>query len=182
MRKNLIWTAALVCFLGCAPAVSTSLQQQAGPPVKFAELAAHPQKYQDHVVILGGEVMKVEPSGQGSLMAVNQFDLDDKLYPAAAGLVSNVDGKSRGTFLVESDEYLSPDTYQPGSRVTVAGMVAGQRRGILLLKAREVHYWEGPRWEKWYYPVPREWYDYDPNLEKWYTPPYFSPWFPNGRG
>ena len=166
---------------GCAPAVSTSLEQQAGPPAKFAELAAHPEKYQGREVVLGGEVMKVESAGKGSLMAVNQFDLDDSLYPAAAGLVSSVGGKSGGTFLVESDEYLSPATYQPGSRVTVTGVVAGQRRGLLLLKARKVYYWEGPRWEKWYYPVPREWYDYDPNLEKWYTPPYYNPWYPGGR-
>ncbi len=23
--------------------------------------------------------------------------------------------------------------------------------------------------------MPREWYGYDPNLEYWYTPPYFDP-------
>ena len=39
---------------------------------------------------------------------------------------------------------------------------------------------EGPTWEKWYYPVPRDWYDYDPNLEYWNTPPRFDPWYGGG--
>lgn len=158
---------------GCAPAISTSLQQEAGPKVGFAELSAHPEKYLGQVKILGGEVMQVQPLGQGSLLSLDQHELDRNLFPSGAA--------SGGTFLVESDEFLSPSTYQPKSRVTVAGVVAGQKNGLLVLKAKQVHYWEGPRWEKWYYPVPREWYDYDPAMEYWYTPPYFDPWR-HGRG
>ncbi len=177
MFKKLSWLMALAILSGCAPAISTSLQQEASQQATFAELAAHPDKYQGHPVILGGEVMQVQPVGRGSLMSVNQFDLDSKLYPMGAGFYGKR-APSGGTFLVESDEYLSPAKYQPGSRITVAGTVAGQRGGMVLLKAREVHFWEGPAWEKWYYPVPREWYGYDPNLEYWYTPPYFNPWYP----
>jgi starvation-inducible outer membrane lipoprotein len=177
---KIIWGLMVALCLSpaaCAPAISTGLQHQGGAKVNFADLAAHPEKYQGQVVILGGEVMQVEPSGPGSLMEVNQFDLDDRLYPAAAGLTGR-DAKSGGTFLIQSGDYLSPAKYQPGSRITVAGEVAGRRSGLLLLKGREIHFWEGPRWEKWYYPVPREWYNYDPNLEYWFTPPYFSPWYP----
>jgi len=60
-------------------------------------------------------------------------------------------------------------------------VVSGQRNGLLVLKAKQIHFWEGPAWEKWYYPVPPEWYDYDPSLEYWYTPPYFDPWYGGGR-
>ncbi len=157
-----------VALAGCASSVSTNMQPETGPKVGFAELAAHPANYQGQTRILGGEVMQVEPLGQGSLLSMDQHDLDSHLFPAAAA--------SGGTFLVESDEWLSPDTYQPKSRVTVAGVVVGQKNGFLLLQAKKIHFWEGPRWEKWYYPVPREWYGYDPNLEYWYTPPYFDPW------
>ena len=159
---------ACVALAGCASSVSTSMQPETGPKVGFAELAAHPANYQGQTKILGGEVMQVEPLGQGSLLSVDQRDLDSHLFPAA--------GASGGTFLVESDEWLNPNTYLPKSTVTVAGVVAGQKNGFLLLKAKKIHFWEGPRWEKWYYPVPREWYGYDPNLEYWYTPPYFDPW------
>ena len=168
--QRIFWLilGAGVALAGCASTVSTTMQPETGPRVGFAELAAHPEKYQGQTKILGGEVMQVEPLGQGSLLSMDQHDLDSHLFPAA--------GASGGTFLVESDEWLSPDTYLPKSRVTVAGVVVGQKNDYLLLKAKQIHFWEGPRWEKWYYPVPPEWYNYDPNLEYWFTPPYFDPW------
>jgi len=173
--NRIVWLilAGCVALAGCAPAISPTLQQESGPKVGFAELSAHPEKYQGQTKILGGEVMQVQPLGQGSIMSVDQHDLDNHLFPSAAA--------SGGTFLVESDEWLSPGTFLPKSKVTVAGVVSGQRNGMLVLKAKKIHLWEGPSWEKWYYPVPRDWYGYDPSLEYWYTPPYFDPWRGGGR-
>ncbi|MCX5893484.1 MAG: Slp family lipoprotein [Deltaproteobacteria bacterium] len=159
---------ACLALVGCASTVSTTMQPETGPKVGFAELSSHPEKYVGQTKILGGEVMQVQPLGQGSLLSVDQRELDNHLFPST--------GASGGTFLVESEEWLSPASYQPKSIVTIAGVVAGRKNGLLLLKAKKIHVWEGPRWEKWYYPVPREWYDYDPNLEYWNTPPYFDPW------
>ena len=162
-----------LALAGCGPAISPIIQQEAGPRVGFAELAAHPEQYQGQTRILGGRVMQVQPLGRGSLLSVDQHDLDSQLFPSGA--------TSGGTFLVESDELLSRSKYQPDSTVTVAGVVAGQQNGLLLLKSKQIHYWEGPYWEKYYYPVPREWYNYDPNLEYWYTPPYFDIYRGGGR-
>ncbi|MDD5641681.1 MAG: Slp family lipoprotein [Syntrophales bacterium] len=163
----------LVMLTGCATAIAPSLQQQAGPPVDFAALSAHPEQYQGRLVILGGEVMKVEPLGQGSLMTVNQQPLSMLGNPRGA--------PSGGTFVVESDRYLSPATYQPKSTVKLAGTVVGRKHGFPLLKAKEVVFNAPPVWEKWYYPVPPEWYGNDPNLEYWFTPPYWDPWRGSGR-
>ncbi len=149
---------------GCGPAISTNLQQETGPPVSFAELSAHPEKYKGQTEILGGEVMGVQPWGQGSMLMVDQRRLDARLYP-----IGNASG---GTFLAESAEWLNSSQYLPKSKVVVAGVVEGQKDGMLLLKAKEVRYLEPPIWEKYYYPVPREWYP--PELEYWYTPPYFD--------
>lgn len=163
----------MTLLAGCAPAISPNLQQQAGPPVDFAALSAHPEQYQGRLVILGGEVMTLEPLGDGSLMTVNQWALD-KLYsikPAPSG----------GTFVVESEKWLSPSTYQPQSRVQVAGEVMGRRNGLVALKAKEVVLVSNPIWLKYYYPVPPEWYDNDPNLEYWFTPPYWDPYRGGGR-
>lgn len=157
-----------LALAGCGPAISPALQQESGPKVGFAELAAHPEKFQGQTKILGGDVMQVQSLGQGSLLSMDQHELDNHLFPGGKA--------SGGTFLVESDEWLNPSTYQPKSKVTIAGVILGKRNGLLLLKAKKIHYWEGPRWEKWYYPVPREWYDYDPSLEYWFTPPYFDPY------
>lgn len=163
----LIW-GFCIPLTGCGPAISPSIQQQAGPPVSFVELVAHPDQYLGQTKVLGGEVVQVQPEGQGSLLSMDQHDLDSQLFPSGAA--------SGGNFLVESDEWLNPNTYMPKSIVTVAGVVMGKKNGLLLLKARQIHYWRGPVWEKRYYPIPREWYDYDPNLEYWYTPPFFDPY------
>jgi starvation-inducible outer membrane lipoprotein len=174
MRPKWSWVLMLAILSGCAPAaISPSLQQQAGPPVDFAALSAHPEEYQGRLVILGGEVMSVKPWGQGSVMTVNQQELSRLGDPQGA--------PSGGTFVVESDKYLDPNIYQPKSTVKVAGVVKGRRDGFPLLQAREVAFNAPPVWEKWYYPVPREWYNYDPNLEYWFTPPYWDPYRGGGR-
>ncbi len=166
--------AISLLLAGCTsgPAISPSIQEQAGPPgVKFPELAAHPDKYVGQTKVLGGDVMTLQPWGKdGSMVSVDQHDLDGHLFPAGAA--------SGGTFLVESDEWLSPGKYQSKSKITVAGVVEGQKNGMLVLKARQIRLWEGPAWEKWYYPVPPEWYGYDPAMAYWFTPPYFDPWYP----
>jgi outer membrane lipoprotein len=173
--KRISWliVGLVLALAGCGPAISPSLQQQAGPGLGFDELSAHPDQYKGRLVILGGEVMQVQPWGQrGSLLSMDQRQLDGHLFPIGAD--------SGGTFLVESNEWLNSNIYVPKSRVTVAGVVAGKKNGYLVLKARQVHFWEGPRWEKWYHPVPQEWYGYNPQMEYWYTPPHFDPWIGGG--
>jgi starvation-inducible outer membrane lipoprotein len=161
----------LILALGCAPAIKASLQQEAGPQVSFAELSAHPDRYKGRLTILGGEVMGLTPWKQGSLLTVDQRQLDDRFYPVGTA--------SGGTFTVESDEWLNSNIYVPKSKVVVAGVVVGRKDGWLLLKARQVTCIEPPTWEKFYYPVPREWYS--PELEQWYTPPYFDIYRGGGR-
>jgi starvation-inducible outer membrane lipoprotein len=164
MKALFIILGFILVLAGCGPAISTSLQQEAGPRVSFADLSSQPNRYQGRLEILGGLVMSVQPWKQGSLLTVDQRQLDDKLYPIGT--------TTGGTFLVESDQWLSPAQFQPKSKVAVAGVVQGQKNGLLLLKAREVSFQGYPDWEKFYYPVPREWYS--PDLEYWYTPPYFD--------
>jgi len=165
------WLILILALGGCGPAISTSLQQEASPRVSFAELASHPDNYKGRLEILGGEVMSVQPWEKGSLLTVDQRQLDDRLYPIGTS--------SGGTFLVESDEWLNSNWYVPKSKVVVAGVVQGEKDGRLLLEAKQVNLLEPPTWEKYYYPVPREWYP--PGMEYWYTPPYFDIYRGGGR-
>jgi starvation-inducible outer membrane lipoprotein len=167
MRRNLPGAVALILALaGCGPLISASLQRQAGPPVNFAAVQAHPEQYQGKVVILGGEVASVWVKNGSSLLTVNEQPLTPDLRP--------VEGSSfGGTFWVESDKWLSPSEYVPNRKVTVAGEVLGRRDGTLLLKAREIHLWEHPLQ---LIAVPPSYYDYDKTLEYWFTPPYFNPY------
>jgi starvation-inducible outer membrane lipoprotein len=164
MGKILVRAVALAGLLGCGPAISTSLQQQTGPPVIFADLAAHPENYQGRLVLLGGEVMSVTVKNGGSLLTVNQQNLAPNLRPV---------GASGGNFVVESAEWLSPGSYVPQRKVTVAGVFKGRKDGLPWLEARQIFLWEHPYK---LIAVPKEWYP--PELEYWYTPPYYDPWRP----
>ena len=86
---------------------------------------------------------------------------------------------SGGSFQVDSEKWLNSNWYLPKSKVVVAGVVAGEHNGMLRLKAKEVTLLAPPTWEKYYYPVPREWYP--PELEYWCTPPYFDIYRGGGR-
>ncbi|MBI4642519.1 MAG: Slp family lipoprotein [Deltaproteobacteria bacterium] len=54
MKPQWLLVLILAILTGCATGISPSLQQQAGPPVDFAALSAHPEQYQGRLVILGG--------------------------------------------------------------------------------------------------------------------------------
>ncbi len=54
-------------------------------------------------------------------------------------------------------------------------LVAGCETGIAGAQAYPPEYYYGPG----YSTVPPSWYDYDPTMQKWYTPPYFNPYYPN---
>jgi starvation-inducible outer membrane lipoprotein len=146
-------------------------RQETGAPPDFAALMANPEKYQGKLVILGGEVISVSWRDGKGLLAVNQQTLDSRLQPYGPGY---------GIFYVESREFLSPSFYVPKRKVTVAGVIKGRLEGAPFLEARQIHLGDYPLWEKWFYPVPREWYGGDPVLEYWFTPPYFDPWRPSG--
>ena len=177
MRNLLFYALVTVLALalaGCAPAISTHLQQEAAPSPSFAELSAHPDRYKGQLVILGGLVMSVQPWENGSVLTVDQRQLDSRLYPMGT--------TSGGTFAVKSEKWLNSNWYIPKAKVVVAGLVEGKKDDLLLLKAKQVNLLGPPTWEKWNHPVPPSWYGYNPQLEYWFTPPQFSPWMgPAGR-
>jgi outer membrane lipoprotein len=159
---SIMLTAALLT--GCAPAISPDISRQAAPGVAFAELTARPEAYRGQTVIFGGEVMDVRPEGGGSLLRINQKELDAQKRPTDAPV-------SGGTFLVQSSAWLSPSEYTHRRKVVVAGTVEGKQDGLLLLKARQIHLWERPEQLDDFL---RGWFGKD--MEHWYTRPYFDPW------
>lgn len=166
MTGAFVWPLLAALLAGCGPVISPNLMRQAGPPVNFAELAAQPEKFPGRTVVLGGEVMSVKPQNGGSLLLVDQRPLDAQLRPVEKAA-------SGGSLAVASDRWLASDAYVPQRKVTVAGVVQGRLNGAPLIKAREIYLWEHPFK---LIAVPPEWYDNDPVMEYWYTPPYFDPW------
>lgn len=114
--------------------------------------------------------MQVQFQDGKSFLWVAQKEMDSHLYPVDAPVIG-------GTFLVESQDWLSPDSYIPKRKVTVAGEVLGRRDGFPLLRARQIYLWQNPYVQDEFL---RQWID--PSNPYWYTPPYFDPWRHGSHG
>jgi outer membrane lipoprotein len=173
-RRSLGGLVGMIALLsmGCAHAISESLRAQAEPPVPFAQLRANPEAYQDHTVILGGEILSTENLQEGTRLEVLQKSLNRSEAPVRTD-------DTGGRFMALCSDYLDPAVYSKGRRVTVAGRVLGSYTGKIgevvyvypLISCQETHLW--PRAVA---VAPSYYYD------GWYWPRYPSIlWRPYGR-
>ena len=160
------------CILsGCSHTVSKEFRQTALAPVNFRELLEKGEAYKGERVILGGYVLEVLNQPEGTFLNVLQAPLDSQEKPKSPDL-------SEGRFLVRTVQFLDPEVFSEGRRVTVGGRVAGVQTGAigkgsyryLVIEAEELHLLpkDLPRARYpyyWYYP--------------WYPHPwYWHPWYP----
>jgi outer membrane lipoprotein len=167
------------CVLsGCAHTVSKEFRQKASIPVDFRDLVEKAEAHKGQRVILGGYVLKVVNEPGGTLLNVLQAPLDSEEKPKSADL-------SEGRFFVRTKQFLDPEVFSEGRRITVGGRVAGVRatpigKGVYqypVIDAEELHllpkevpragypypysYWPYP-WYPYpgYWPYPWPWYRY----------------------
>lgn len=110
--------ASLLGLVGCAPVLSQKVLKQAGEPVDFADLQAHPESWQGKVVILGGTLLQVHEEPGGSVLEILERPLDYRLRPIPGDL-------SRGRFLVRLAGEADSRVWTPGRWLTLAGRVVG---------------------------------------------------------
>ncbi len=166
--------SAFIVFLvalglaSCAATISRQLQKQANTTVSFAELLREPNAYQGQMMILGGYILETNNEPGGSLITVLQAPLGFQHEPKSKDL-------SQGRFMVKTAEFLDPELYDKGRKVTVGGRVEGAETRPLdndvyqypVIGAEELYLW--PKLKP--YPAPYDPYWYDP----WY--PYY-PYYP----
>jgi len=156
---------------GCSHTVSKEFRQKTSAPIDFRELLEKGEAYKGERVILGGYVLEVLNEPGGTLLNVLQAPLDSEEKPESSDL-------SEGRFLVRTKQFLDPEVFSQGRRVTVGGRVAGVRTGPIgkgsyrypVIEAEELHLLpkEVPRAKYPYY-----WYN------PWYPYPwYWHPWYP----
>jgi len=156
---------------GCAPTFSRQLRQRASPPVSFQELVEHGAGHEGELVILGGYILQTSNEPDGSLLSILQAPLDSRDKPKSRDL-------SEGRFLVRTKEFLDPEIYGKGRKISVAGKVSGilpQPLGNRLyqypvVEAEELHLWPKeeryvrPYRDYWHYP----WYPYPHRPYPWW--------------
>jgi outer membrane lipoprotein len=133
---------AALLIQGCSYAISSSLVAKADRSIPFEKLDADPQSYAGKIVILGGVIVQAQNVRNGTLIAIDQKELDFWGKPRRTD-------HSGGRFLVLHHAYLDPMVYASGREITVAGEVsANEQRGLgddtstyLLLLSREMKLW-----------------------------------------
>jgi len=143
----------LLSIISCTHAISKEARDMAVNDIPFRWIAENPERYRGAFVIWGGEVINSQNLGDGALIEILQRPLRRSEEPDETK-------NSSGRFLVLYDSgFLDPAIFFKGVKITVAGIVEGQRvlqmGGVVqmgeagyvypLILAREVHIWENER-------------------------------------
>ena len=160
----LIISGVFLCLSACAHAISKDTLQQSNTELTFSELQKAPEEHKGKTVVLGGVIVGLVNKKEGSLLEVYQTALDQQGKPV------NLDS-SEGRFLALYQGLLESQIYRKGRRVTVAGIVQGERVMKLgeidyrypSILIKEIHLWSEEKpfryepypwgfWDPWWYP------------------------------
>ncbi len=152
-RKKRLFLAVpllLLSIISCTHVISREARDMAVKDIPFRWIAENPERYRGAFVIWGGEIINAQNLGDGALIEVLQRPLGRWEEPDETK-------NPGGRFLVSYDAgLLDPAIFLKGVKITVAGIVEGQRvlqmGGVVqmgevsyaypFLLAREVYLWE----------------------------------------
>jgi outer membrane lipoprotein len=150
-RTVLIVPVFLIAFAGpgCAPPFPKELLQKVDRTVSFAELRSDPDLRRGALVMLGGMIVDIKNTKEGTLIEVLEKPLDGGGRP----LMTDQTG---GRFIAQHDRFLDSAVYHAGRDITIVGEVAGRKTMRLgevdyqypLVTVKDLHLWApsaGPR-------------------------------------
>jgi outer membrane lipoprotein len=153
----------------CASPIARRYHQEAAPGVTFPLVLENPMAHKDQTVIWGGTVIRTANDKGGSELFILELPLGARDKP-------DTDENPRGRFIAQSKSYLDPLIYRKGRRVTVAGIIAGEKEVVNgksklpyvypVVVIEEIHLWKKETPAYRYYP-----YGWG-----WGGPYYWGPW------
>ena len=154
---------------GCT-VISQNRMDEAIKDVPFPQLLQNTDRYEGETVILGGRVIEVRNQADRTLVVVLQTPLGFGQEPKDAD-------RSKGRFMLRSDQFLDPEVFEKGRPLTVAGRVVGTQRETIgedpytypVLEVLEIHLWETEEERYRNYPY-HPYYPYYPS-------PFYDPWY-----
>ena len=143
-------TLLLLMISGCASPISSEARKEANGNLEFTKVLENPSSFHGVVVIWGGVIIKaVNRTGESALF-IQETPLNFRGRPKGTEF-------SQGLFIARSPEFLDPQTYFSGRKVTVAGEIIGEELGKFketpyvypIIKIREIHPWEKEHSIQW---------------------------------
>jgi outer membrane lipoprotein len=135
---------------GCSYAISSDVTQKADRTLTFEHFQSDPATFKGTVVIYGGVIAQTKNVKNGTLIEVDQKELDYWGKPRRTK-------RTGGRFIVFQPRHLDVMVYAPGREITVAGEVTGTDEQSLsdaapypLLNVLEIKLWppEKPGWDR----------------------------------
>ena len=153
LRKGLFFrrgsgkhVAALIVaalFTGCAPAALREVSKEVTPGITVVQVASDPAPFIGKKVLWGGIIVSSENMAKETRLDIVEIPLGAIKRPGNSDL-------SRGRFIVEHEGFLDTAIYAKGREITVAGEIAGTRKGKIgemdytfpVLKGIKLHLWQ----------------------------------------
>ena len=147
-RPFFLQTALLLATLllgGCVHPISEQAREQVDEKTTFAMVSDNPSAFLDQHLVLGGSVVSIESTDDGNILEIMEWRLNrwgEPLY---------LDDSGR-RFLAKTSEPVDTARYEPGTLVTLVGVVLGNQTRLLgeheydypVFGTTELHLWESP--------------------------------------
>lgn len=149
MRRSILLILTVIlplCLLtACAHPISKETRARITPGISFAAISENPSAFLDQHILVGGVVISHNNGENGSTLEIMEWHLNRWGEP------TYLDDSGR-RFLVKAEDGLDPTIYEPGTLVTLAGVVQGQERRLLgeqeyaypVFDLTEIHLWKSP--------------------------------------
>jgi outer membrane lipoprotein len=144
LRSQLFIIQALI-LSACTHPITKEARAPIDPAITFAMVSENPTAFLDRHLLVGGAVIALESAEEGSLLEIMEWRLNRWGEPAYLE-----DAGRR--LLVRTSAELDPMTYEPGTLVTMTGVVLGHETRLLgehkfdypVFGLTEIHLWESP--------------------------------------
>jgi outer membrane lipoprotein len=161
---------ALMLVAGCASKVPQAIREAPAKQPTVTEARQAPERYLGSKVRWGGELVAVT-----NLEGVTELEILAR--PLDRDGEPDPDAAADARFIARAPGFLDPAEYATGQRVTVAGVVAASRTGLVGEYRYRYPVVEVSALHRWPEAVPAAAYPYYPG--PYYGWPWYDPWWPH---
>ncbi|MBN1850296.1 MAG: Slp family lipoprotein [Deltaproteobacteria bacterium] len=122
-RHQSIWVLSVILAIlllqGCTSVISKSMRQEVDLNLTFEQVIKDPDAHTGQMVLFGGTIIRTENVTGQARIFVLQRPLIFRDEPTAKDI-------TMGRFIISVQDFLDPEIYKPGRKVTVAGPLTGK--------------------------------------------------------
>lgn len=115
----LLFIVTVLTLQGCASVISKGTIQEVDPNLTFEQVLKDPDAYVGQMVLFGGTIIRTDNVTGQTRIFVLQRPLGFRDEPTSKDI-------TKGRFIISVQEFLDPEIYQPGRKVTAAGPLTGK--------------------------------------------------------